>query len=84
MLGWWIGRFEQPVKIFYESGRTGIVLSRSLEATDINCVVASSQLLRAPGDRVKTDRRDARVLAEMLAMGSATEVRGPGPGGRSS
>jgi transposase len=49
-------------------------------AAGINCVVAaSSKLLRAPGDRIKTDRRDARVLAEMLVVGSVTEVRVPDP-----
>ncbi|WP_229993299.1 hypothetical protein [Arthrobacter sp. Bi26] len=39
----------------------------------------SRDMLRAPGDRVKTDRRDARVLAEMLAVGSVIEVRIPDP-----
>lgn len=76
----WVRRFEPPVKVVYESGPTGFLLARSLQAAGINCVVAaSSKLLRAPGDRVKTDRRDARVLAEMLAVGSVTEVRIPDP-----
>ena len=67
-----------PVTVVYESGPTGFVLARYLRAAGIRCVVAaSSRLLRAPGDRVKTDRRDARVLAEMLAVGSVTEVRIP-------
>jgi transposase len=74
----WIRRFEPGVKVVYESGPTGFVLARYLHAAGINCVVAaSSKLLRAPGDRVKTDRRDARVLAEMLAVGSVIEVRIP-------
>src|SRR6476620_11007226 len=76
----WVRRFEPPVKVVYESGPTGFVLARHLRVAGINCVVAaSSKLLRAPGDRVKTDRRDARVLAEMLAVGSVTEVRIPDP-----
>ena len=76
----WVRRFEPPVKVVYESGPTGFVLARYLQAAGINCVVtASSKLLRAPGDRIKTDRRDARVLAEMLAVGSVTEVRVPDP-----
>lgn len=76
----WVRRFEPPVKVVYESGPTGFTLARHLRAAGINCVVAaSSKLLRAPGDRVKTDRRDARVLAEMLAVGSVTEVRIPDP-----
>ena len=76
----WVRRFDPPVKVVYESGPTGFVLARYLHAGGINCVVtASSKLLRAPGDRIKTDRRDARVLAEMLAVGSVTEVRIPDP-----
>ena len=76
----WIRRFAPPVTVVYESGPTGFVLARYLRTGGINCVVAaSSKLLRAPGDRIKTDRRDARVLAEMLAVGSVTEVRVPDP-----
>lgn len=67
----WIRRFEPPVKAVYESGPTGYVLARYLRAAGIDCVVAaSSKLLRAPGDKVKTDKKDARVLAEMLALGT--------------
>ena len=76
----WIHRFEPPVKAVYESGPTGYVLARFLREAGIDCVVAaSSKLLRAPGDRVKTDKRDARLLAEMLALGQVTEVRVPTP-----
>ncbi|KUM38243.1 IS110 family transposase [Arthrobacter sp. EPSL27] len=76
----WIRRLEAPVKVVYESGPTGFVLARYLRAAGIDCVIAaSSKLLRAPGDRIKTDRRDARALAEMLAVGSVTEVRIPDP-----
>ncbi|MET3721362.1 transposase [Arthrobacter sp. UYEF21] len=76
----WVRRFAPPVKVVYESGPTGFVLARYLRDAGINCVVAaSSKLLRAPGDRIKTDQRDARVLAEMLAVGSVTEVRIPDP-----
>jgi transposase len=76
----WVRRFEPPVKVVYESGPTGFSLARYLQEAGINCVVAaSSKLLRAPGDRVKTDRRDAQVLADMLAVGSVTEVRIPDP-----
>lgn len=74
----WVRRFEPPVKAVYESGPTGYVLARYLREAGIDCVVAaSSKLLRAPGDKVKTDKRDARLLAEMLALGQVTEVRVP-------
>ncbi|MCB5291414.1 hypothetical protein [Arthrobacter sp. SO3] len=59
----WIRRFEPPVKVVYESGPTGFVLARYLRAVGISCVVAaSSKLLRAPGDRIKTDRRDVNAI----------------------
>lgn len=74
----WIRSFPAPAKAVYESGPTGYVLVRFLREAGIDCVVAaSSKLLRAPGDKVKTDKRDARVLAEMLALGRVTEVRVP-------
>lgn len=74
----WVHRFEAPVKAVYESGPTGYVLARHLREAGIDCVVAaSSKLLRAPGDKIKTDKRDARILAEMLALGQVTEVRVP-------
>lgn len=74
----WIQHFKAPVKGVYESGPTGYVLARYLREAGIDCIVAaSSKLLRSPGDRVKTDRRDARILAEMLALGQVTEVRVP-------
>lgn len=74
----WIRRCDPPVKAVYESGPTGYVLARYLREAGIDCVVAaSSKLLRAPGDKVKTDKRDARLLAEMLALGQITQVRVP-------
>lgn len=74
----WVRRFTAPVKVVYESGPTGYVLVRYLREAGIDCIIAaSSKLLRAPGDKVKTDQRDARLLAEMLAVGSVTEVRVP-------
>ena len=74
----WIRHFEAPVKAVYESGPTGYALARFLGEAGIDCVVAaSSKLLRAPGDKIKTDKRDARILAEMLALGQVTEVRVP-------
>lgn len=74
----WIRRFEPPVQAVYESGPTGYVLARFLREAGIECVVAAaSKLLRAPGDKVKNDKRDARLLAEMLTLGQVTEVRVP-------
>ncbi|MGO3796263.1 MAG: hypothetical protein ACTJGR_03980 [Pauljensenia sp.] len=62
----------------YEAGPTGFHLARALEGEGIECVVAApSKLLRASGDRIKTDRRDALHLAEMLVAGQAVGVRVP-------
>jgi len=44
----------------------------------VSCVVvAPSLVLRKPGERIKTDRRDARKLAELLRAGLLTEVHPP-------
>jgi transposase len=46
----------------------------------VGCVVvASSKLERPPGDRVKTDRRDAERLARLLPIGELPGVRVPTP-----
>jgi transposase len=54
----------------YEAGPTGFGLYRSLIGRGIDCqVVAPGLVPRRPGDRVKTDPRDARKLARLLAGG---------------
>ena len=42
-------------------------------------VIAPSLIPRKPGDRIKTDRRDARKLAELLRAGLLTELHPPTP-----
>lgn len=62
----------------YEAGPCGYVLQRQLARAGVACqVVAASLIPRKPGDRIKTDRRDARKLAELLRAGLLTEVRPP-------
>ena len=59
----------------YEAGPTGYGLYRQLIAMGHHCtVVAPSLIPRKPGDRVKTNRRDAVQLARMLRAGELTEV----------
>jgi transposase len=68
-----------PVRVAYEAGPTGYGLARELAARGIECVVAApSKIPRAPGDRVKTDRRDAELLARLLMAGKLHPVRVPG------
>ncbi|WP_371743730.1 IS110 family transposase [Plantibacter sp. MCCC 1A11337] len=66
--------------VAYEAGPTGFGLARALDQAAIRCVVAApSKIARAPGDRVKTDKRDATLLARRLAAGDLTAVRVPSP-----
>ncbi|MDV2978246.1 UNVERIFIED_CONTAM: transposase [Actinomycetes bacterium ARC8] len=74
----WIQRFPSDAKTVYEAGPTGYALARHLLDHGVDCVIAApSKLLRAPGDHVKTDQRDALGLARMLSLGEVTEVRIP-------
>ena len=62
----------------YEAGPTGFGLARALRQAGVRCVVvAPSKLERPPGDRVKTDRRDAERLARLLQIGELPAVRVP-------
>lgn len=66
--------------VCYEAGPCGYALQRQLTKGPVACVVIAPALMpRKPGDRVKTDRRDARRLAELLRAGLLTEVRPPTP-----
>jgi len=66
------------VRACYEAGPTGYALHRLLQAAGVICeVVAPSLTPVKPGSRIKTDRRDARKLAELLRAGLLTEVHPP-------
>ena len=66
------------IKAAYEAGPCGYALQRELAREGIDCdLVAPSLIPQKPGDRVKTDRRDARKLAEMLEAGMLTTVHPP-------
>jgi transposase len=74
----WLRRLPGPVATAYEAGPTGFGLSRAINAAGIRCVVAApSKLNRASGDRVKTDARDALLLAKLLRNDDLTPVRVP-------
>ena len=71
----------RPVRAAYEAGPTGYGLARELQRRGVQCVVAApSKIPRAPGDRVKTDRRDAELLARLLLAGKLHAVRVPDAG----
>jgi transposase len=64
----------------YEAGPTGYGLHRLLTDLGHHCtVVAPSLIPRKPGDRVKTNRRDALTLARLLRAGELTGVWVPDP-----
>jgi transposase len=59
----------------YEAGPTGYGLYRQIESMGHECVVvAPSMIPRKPGDRVKTNRRDSRMLARLHRAGELTAV----------
>ena len=62
----------------YEAGPSGYGLYRYLTGRGLACqVVAPSLIPRKPGDKVKTDRRDAVDLARLLRSGDLTPVHVP-------
>jgi transposase len=68
-----------PLRSCYEASGAGFVLQRSLSAQGYHCeVVAPSLIPRKPGDRRKTDRIDAIMLAKLLRSGHLTPVDVPG------
>jgi transposase len=74
----WIGSLPSPVAVTYEAGPTGFGLARALDVAGIDCVVAApSRLIRPTGDRVKTDTRDAALLARLLHLGEIIGVAIP-------
>lgn len=69
---------EGDLRVCYEAGPCGYVVRRQLEAMGIVCdVVAPSLIPRRPGERIKTDRRDARKLARLYRAGELTPIHIP-------
>jgi transposase len=74
----WLSKLPAPVAVTYEAGPTGFGLARDLTTAGFRCQIAApSKIRRAPGDRVKTDGRDALLLARLLRMDDLTVVRVP-------
>ena len=71
----------REIRICYEAGTCGYALQRRIEASGgVVCeVIAPSLIPRKPGERIKTDRRDARKLAELYRAGVLTTVAPPTP-----
>jgi transposase len=69
-----LGSPEQ-LRACYEAGPTGFVLYWQLTQLGVECAVIAPTLVpKKPGDRVKTDRRDALKLARSHRSGDLTAV----------
>ena len=77
-----IGRLGGPegLAVCYEAGPVGWQLRRLLDGLGVACdVIAPSLIPVRAGDRVKTDRRDARKLVRLYRAGELTFVMAPTP-----
>jgi transposase len=75
-----VGRVPAPrrLRACYEAGPTGFELARLLASMHVPCeVIAPSLIPKAPGDKVKTDRRDCRRLARLHRAGELVAIRIP-------
>ena len=69
---------QGPVQCCYEAGPCGFELQRALVGQGIPCAVIAPALIpRRPGDRIKTDRRDAAQLAVLFRAGALTAIHIP-------
>lgn len=61
--------------VVYEAGPCGFVLYRHLMRQGITVdIVSPSSIPKRPGDRIKTDRRDAMMLARLARSGEHTPI----------
>lgn len=71
---------DGEVRIVYEAGPCGYELYRRLTRAGLNCQVAAPSLTpRKPGERVKTNRRDAAKLGRYYRSGELTIIAVPDP-----
>ena len=74
----WLQTLPGEVRAVYEAGPTGFGLARAARAAGIELMVCSPGAIpRQPGDRVKTDTRDALKLARLHAAGQLRAVAVP-------
>lgn len=69
---------QSEAEFVYEAGPCGYEVQREITKMKYKCVVIAPGLIPVrPGDRVKTDRRDAEKLARLYRAGELTEIRVP-------
>ena len=70
-----LGHQGVALRFCYEAGPCGYGIQRQLAAAGHDCVVVAPSLIpKRPGDRIKTDRRDASSLAKLHRAGELTAV----------
>ena len=75
-----LAKRHQRLAFAYEAGPTGYGLQRQIVALGHDCaVVAPSLIPKRPGERVKTNRRDALTLAKLHRAGELTPIWIPDP-----
>ena len=75
-----LARKHAALTFAYEAGPTGYGLYRQIKSLGHDCIVVAPSLIpQKPGDRVKTNRRDALSLARQLRAGDLTAVWVPDP-----
>jgi transposase len=76
----WLRSLPGEVRAVYEAGPTGFELARAARAAGVELMVcAPGAIPRQPGDRIKTDTRDALKLARLHAAGQLRPVVVPAP-----
>lgn len=82
----WLGKMRQRygpdvlIRACYEAGPCGFGIARRLKQLGVECeVVAPSLTPTRAGDRLKTDKRDARKLERLLRAGELTPIYIPEP-----
>jgi transposase len=75
-----LSRGGRQLLFCYEAGPCGYGIQRQLSLAGHECIVVAPSLIpRKPGDRIKTDRRDAINLAKLHRAGELTPVWVPDP-----
>ena len=73
-----LGEKLKDLKVCYEAGPTGFVLARRLIQLGVDCqLMAPSKTQRKPTEPIKTDKRDAKLIAKLFRNGDITPVRIP-------
>ena len=73
--------YEYDIQCGYEAGCLGYSLYNQLTAANVKCVIlAPTTMLTQQGVRVKTDARDARMIAQCLSYGGYHAVYIPTEG----